>query len=337
MYVDGGCRGLLTSVRHDAKALEELGYDCVSVPEVAHDGFLPLPLLAEATTRVSVGTSILVAFSRTPMTTALASWDVHSFSGGRLLLGLGSQIKPHIEKRFSMPWSAPAARMREYVQALHAIWDCWQNGTKLDFRGDFYTHTLMTPMFEPGKLDTGPPKVVLAAVGQKMTEVAAEVADGMLMHSFTTERYAREVTVPTIERALEQHGRKRSDFEIRFSPFVVAESDPARREAAVRAVRKQIAFYASTPAYRPVLELHGWGPLQTELQRMSKIGQWDEMGELIDDEILSAFAIVAEPERLAAEVIARSSGMADRVGLSVPVDADPAWHADVISQIKAAG
>ena len=213
------------------------------------------------------------------MITATMSNDVQVLSKGRLLLGLGSQIKPHIERRYSMPWSHPAARMREYIQALHAIWDCWQEGTKLDFKGDFYTFNLMTPFFNPGPNPYGKPKVFLAAVGELMTEVAGEVADGILVHGFTTEQYLREVTLPAIDRGLAKAGRDRSAFQLSYPGFVVTGDTDEQMEQATKAVKAQIAFYGSTPAYKGVLELHGWGDLHLELHPLSKQGEWVKMGD----------------------------------------------------------
>ena len=242
-------------------------------------------------------TSIAVAFARSPMTLANLGHDLNAFSKGRFLLGLGSQIQPHITKRFSMPWSHPAARMRELIQAMRAIWACWYQGEKLAFRGEFYTHTLMTPMFTPTNTQYGAPKVLLAAVGPKMTEVAGEVADGMIVHGFTTPKYVHEVTLPALERGLAAAGRSRKGFQLACPVFVVTGRDAKEWEQSRAGVCKQIAFYGSTPAYRGVLELHGWGALQGELNAMSKRGEWDAMGTRITDEILEQFAIVAQPRR----------------------------------------
>jgi len=227
------------------------------------------------------------------------------------VLGLGSQIRPHVTRRFSMPWSRPAARMRELILAMRAIWDCWYGGKPLDFRGEFYTHTLMTPMFTPADGAYGAPRVMLAGVGPQMTEVAAEVADGLIAHAFTTRRYFEEVTLPAVERGLEKAGRTRGDFDIACPVFVVSGHDAASREASRTAIRQQIAFYGSTPAYRRVLELHGWGSLQDELNVMSKRGQWALMGERIDDEILETFAIVGEPDAVGPLLAERYGGLVD--------------------------
>ena len=330
MRVDGSIGGDLRKVAGDAKKAEDAGYSGLWGSETSHDPFFPVVLAAEHTEQVELGTGIAVAFARNPMTLANVGWDLNAFSRGRFMLGLGSQIKPHIEKRFSMPWSHPAARMREMIAAMQAIWDAWQNGTKLDFRGDFYTHTIMTPMFDPGPTEWGPPKVFLAAVGQAMTRVAGELADGLLVHGFTTERYLREVTLPAVESALAGSGRKRADFQVSYPIFVVTgDTEEALVGAAVEA-RRRIAFYGSTPAYRGVLELHGWGDLQTELNVMSKRGEWDAMGNLIDDEILEAFAVSGVPEALPALIRGRVGDVVDRVNLHLP------YHSPVTPRVLAA-
>lgn len=318
MKVDAGLMASLEDVPKLAQELEARGFDGGITAELANDVFFPLVLAAEHTERLELMTSIAVAFSRNPMLLANISNDLQAYSKGRFILGIGSQIRPHITRRFSMPWSHPAARMREFILAMRAIWDCWYRGEKLDFRGEFYTHTLMTPMFTPTNNPYGAPRVVLAAVGPKMAEVAGEVADGMLVHAFTTERYLREVSLPAIERGLAAGGRSRDDFQVCYPPFVVTGRNPTEREESRTAVTRQLAFYASTPAYRPVLELHGWGELQAELNVMSKRGEWIEMGERISDEILDAFAIVSEPEDVANAVKERFGGLVDRVTCTFP-------------------
>jgi probable F420-dependent oxidoreductase len=337
MKVDGGMGMTLTldNIVRSAQEAEEAGYDGFWTAETSHDPFFPLLLAAEHTERIELGTGIAVAFARNPMTLANIGHDLQLFSKGRFHLGLGSQIKPHITKRFSMPWSAPAARMRELVLAMRAIWACWNEGTKLDFRGDFYTHTLMTPFFDPGPNPYGVPKVYLAAVGERMTEVVGETCDGMLCHGFTTERYLREVTVPALERGLAASGRTRADLELSIPSFVVTgETEEEMAQSAV-GVRRQIAFYGSTPAYRPVLELHGWGELQDELNALSKQGEWEAMGDLIDDEVLSTFAVVAEPPQLAAELLGRFGDLVDRLSFYAPYKASPDTWLPVIAALKA--
>ena len=293
MKIDGGLMtNRLGTVAERVSALEAAGYDGAVCAEISNDPFLPLALAAEHSERVDLMTAITVAFARNPMTLAQTSHDLNAYSKGRMVLGLGSQIRPHITKRFSMPWDKPASRMCEFILAMRAIWDCWYEGKQLNFRGDFYTHTLMTPMFTPPETSYGPPRVLLAAVGPRMTEVAAEVADGLIAHAFTTDAYFREVTLPAVERGLAKAGRSRKDFEIQCPVWVVAGETEEEVAASAIGARKQIAFYASTPAYRGVLERHGQGELQTELTRMSKVGQWDEMGTLIDDSLLNAVAAV---------------------------------------------
>ncbi|MBW2423052.1 MAG: LLM class F420-dependent oxidoreductase [Deltaproteobacteria bacterium] len=315
MKIDSGFRDLadLARVPERARALEAAGFDGMVTAELANDPFLPLVLAAEHTERIELMTSIAVAFSRNPMIVANLANDLQGFSKGRFILGLGSQIKPHITKRFSMPWSKPAARMREFVLAMRAIWDCWYEGEKLDFRGEFYTHTLMTPMFTPTNNPHGAPRVVIAGVGPKMTEVAGEVGDGMLVHAFTTAKYLREVTLPAIERGLATSGRSRADFEVCYPPFLVTGNDEREWAAMRTVISRQLAFYGSTPAYRGVLECHGWGELQSELNTLSKRGEWEAMGELITDEILEEFAVVAEPAKVVGELRARFGGLVDRL------------------------
>ncbi len=315
MKLDAGVGQDLGSVASQAKWLEEVGYDGVLTFETSHDPFLPLVLAAEHTSRVNIMTSIAVAFARNPMILANLGHDLNSFSKGRFKMGLGSQIKPHITKRYSMDWSSPATRMKEMIEALHAIWDCWYDGKELQFRGEFYKHTLMTPMFTPLDTNYGRPDVILAAVGPKMTETAAAVADGLLIHSFTTERYIREVTVPTIEATLTKFGRKRADFELVYPIFAITADTEEKFNEIKIATKKQIAFYGSTPSYKGVLDLHGWGDLQGELNLMSKQGRWDEMGALIEDDILEAFAVVGEPEAVAKDIKARYSGLIDRASV----------------------
>ena len=344
MKVDGGLgisRGSgdvsFEAIAASVREQEALGYDGLWSAETQHDAFLPLVVAAEHSTRIELGTSIAVAFARNPMNLAYLANDLQVMSGGRFMLGLGSQIKPHIEKRFSMPWSHPAPRMRELILAIRAIWKSWETGEKLDFRGDFYTHTLMTPFFNPGPNPHGNPKILLAAVGEGMTTVAAEAADGMLVHGFTTHRYLREVTLPTIEAGLANVGRKRGDFTLSYPAFVVTGRDEKEMEKAAAGVRQQIAFYGSTPAYRPVLELHGWGGVGEELNRMSKSDdaeRWQKMGRLIDDEMLDAFAVIAEPGTLAAGIKERFADVVDRFSFYAPYHADPSTWEPVIAELK---
>ncbi len=336
MKVDGGLGFELERAADAAKEAEGRGYDAVWSVETSHDPFFPLLLAAGVTERVELGTGIAVAFARSPMTLANIGYDLQRYSGGRFILGLGSQIKPHITKRFSMPWSHPAARMKELVSAVRAIWSAWDSGEKLDFRGDFYTHTLMTPFFDPGPNPTGHARIFLAAVGERMTEVAGEVADGILCHAFTTETYLREVTVPALERGLAASGRTLDDFQISGPAFVVTGTTEEEMAEADTNVRRQIAFYGSTPAYRGVLERHGWGDLQTELNALSKQGKWEEMGSLIDDDVLDAFSVVAEPDQVPDGLKQRHGTVVDRISFYAPFRSDPERWTKVMQALKAA-
>jgi probable F420-dependent oxidoreductase len=316
-----------------AQLAESAGYSGVWASEVTHDPLLILASAATATSRISLGTGILVAFGRSPMITATMANDVQLLSEGRLLLGLGSQIKPHIEKRYSMPWSRPAARMREYVLALRAIWSCWNDDEPLRFQGEFYRHTLMTPFFNPGPNPFGVPKIFVSAVGELMTEVAGEVADGLLAHPFTTQRYLREVTMPALERGFAKSGRTRDQFQIALSGLVTTGLTSDEELVAQKAVRKQIAFYGSTPAYRGVLDRHGWGDLQSQLNGLTKSGEWDAMGQLIDDDVLHEFSVVGAPNEIPALIGERFGGLVDRFSLYTPYDLDPGSRSGMVSRL----
>jgi probable F420-dependent oxidoreductase len=277
-------------------------------------------------------TYIAVAFARTPMLVAHSAHDLNSLSKGRFTLGLGSQIKPHITRRFSMPWSHPAPRMKEFIKALHAIWDTWYDRKPLNFEGQFYTHTLTNPTFIPEDKDFGRPRVALAAVGPEMVKVAAEVADAMLCHSFTTDRYLREVTIPTIERVLKAHGRERSQFRLVGMPYIAVSETDEGLEKAIVAAKRTVAFYASTPAYKPVLEVHGWGALQPELLRLSKLGEWQQMGTLIDDDILNAFCVIGNAAACAREIHRRYDGVFDL--MCGYTNGEPGLPAEVLAHLR---
>ena len=302
MKIDGGLYLDLESAPAVAASLEQAGYDGVWTAEMATNPFFPLLRAAESTTTVDLGTSIAVAFARNPMDMAVMSNDLQRFSKGRFILGLGSQIEAHITRRFSMPWSKPAARMEEFIAAMRAIWTAWQDGSKLDFRGDFYQHTLMTPFFNPGAHEFGQPRVFLAAVGPRMTEAA---------------------------------GRSRSDIELSIPAFVVTGTNEAEMANSAANTRRQIAFYGSTPAYRGVLAAHGWEDIGPELNRMSKENRWAEMGTIIDDDMLAAFAVVAEPDRLASALIERWGDSIDRLSFYAPYESSPEIWLPVISELRA--
>ncbi len=333
MQIDSVIAGDVDGVRAAAARIEADGYARAWIAELDHDPFLMCLQAAEATETLQVGTAITVAFARSPMTLAGTAYDLARYSKGRFILGLGSQIKTHIERRFSMPWSHPAPRMKEYIQALRAIWGCWQDGTPLDFRGEFYSHTLMTPMFTPQVHEWGPPPVYLAGVGPEMTKVAGEVADGFLCHGFTTPRYVREVTMPALRQARESAGKTMEGFAVCGPGFVATGTDETQIDKAKRRIRKQLAFYASTPAYRRVLELHGWGDLQPELQVMSRQGKWDEMAELITEEMVNEFAVIGTPEQVVGEVQARYGDIATSIGISTLGSNDPAVLATIRAEL----
>jgi len=339
MKIDGNIGTDLRKVPQNVRDAEVAGYSGVWTAETAHDPFLPLLLAAEHSEELELGTSIAVAFARSPMTLANTAWDLQAYSRGRFILGLGSQIKPHITKRFSMEWSHPAARMREMILAIRAIWNTWLTGEKLAFRGDFYTHTLMTPFFTPNARDLdgfGPPKIFLAGVGSLMTEVAGEVCDGFLCHGFTTERYLREVTIPALERGRARAGKSMEGFEIIGPSFVVTGNTDQEMEVAADGTRQQIAFYGSTPSYRGVLDIHGWGGLQEELNALSKQGEWAKMGTLINDDILHTFAVVGKPEDIAPELSRRYGDIIQRISFYAPYESDPERWAAVMAALKAA-
>ena len=337
MKIDGSIGTDLRHVPRNARDAEAAGYSGAWTAETSHDPFLPLLLAAEHTEHLELGTSIAVAFARNPMTLANTAWDLQAYSQGRFILGLGSQIKPHITKRFSMEWSKPAARMREMILAIRAIWNTWLTGEQLDFRGEFYTHTLMTPFFTPDAKDLdgfGPPKIFLAGVGELMTEVAGETCDGFICHGFTTEKYLREVTIPALERGRAKAGRTMEGFEIIGPSFVVTGTSDEEMATAVAGTRQQISFYGSTPAYRGVLDIHGWGALQEQLNALSKQGEWEQMGTLIDDEILNTFAVVGEPEEIAPELSRRYGDVVQRISFYAPYASDPDRWAQVMAALR---
>jgi probable F420-dependent oxidoreductase len=334
LKVDASLSKDIDQTKPGARAIEESGYDGLWIGETKHEPFLQCLHAADVTERVTVGTSIAIAFARTPMTVANSGYDLARYSKGRFVLGLGSQVKPHVERRFSMPWSHPAPRMREFVLALKAIWAAWQDGTKLDFRGDFYTHTLMTPFFSPPAHEYGPPPVFVAGVGDLMTEVAGEVGDGFFVHPFGTTRYFDEVTRPALERGRAKAGAGLDGFDICGPSFVTVGRDEREIAAATKGTKDQIAFYASTPAYRAVLDLHGWGELQPELTRLSKEGRWADMGDLITDEMLHAFSVVGTPPEVGKGLRDKLAGRATRTTFYATYEADPAIWAEVMDAFR---
>ena len=312
------------AAREDAARARQRGFDGWFTAEIGYDPFVACAVAADvAEGDLDVGTAISVAFGRTPMTVAYSANDLQGLTGGRFVLGLGSQIRPHIERRYSMPWSKPAARMREFVAALRAIWHAWEHEEKLDFRGDFYQHTLMTPFFAGTDHGFGPPPVALAAVGPLMTQVCGEVADLFLAHSFTTADYLRTQSLPRLRAGAEEAGRDPGEVGVALTTFVVTGRTEEERASVEAMVRAQIGFYGSTPAYRPVLDHHGWGDLQTELNRLSKEGRWAEMGEVVPDEVVEEFALVVDdPDRVGEAYLERFGDLVTRAGVY------PTWQPD---------
>ncbi|MBI4562728.1 MAG: TIGR03617 family F420-dependent LLM class oxidoreductase [Candidatus Rokubacteria bacterium] len=326
--------GLLT---HDLKGIgdyarkvEAMGFDCLWAAETQHDPYLPLAVAAAATSGIKLGTSIAVAFPRSPMITAHIAWDLQAASDGRFILGLGTQVKGHNERRFSVKWEAPGPRLREVVLALRTIWDCWQNGTKLNFKGQFYTFDLMTPFFNPGSIKHPRIPIYIAGVNRYMCQLAGDLCDGLHVHPFNSPKYLRELVHPAVEEGLRKSGRKRSDFTYVSSIFVVVGDTERELAGARQAVKQQIAFYASTRTYEPVLAAHGWQDLTPKLHRKSVEGDWQGMADLITDEMLGTYAVTGTYGDIAERIRERYAGLLDRVSFYQPYQpnlGDPRWPA----------
>jgi probable F420-dependent oxidoreductase len=329
---DFGARG------EEAARLEAQGLDCGVIFESSRDPFLQVLLAAQGTSRLEIATGVAIAFARSPMIVAQTANDLQALSEGRFVLGLGSQIKPHIEKRFSMPWSSPAARMREFVSAIRAIWHTWQTGEKLAFRGEFYTHTLMTPAFHPGPNPFGMPPIFVAGVGPKMIEVAGEVGDGLYVHPLNTPTFVADVILPALQKGWDAAGRKRDDFRISCQTIVMMGGGDEQIQNARNKAKGQISFYGSTPAYRVVLDHMGVGHLHPELNRLSKEGKWFEMMGLIGDDMLDQIGVSGTPAQIGAKLAARNGGFADRTMLTMYDETgDPDAVADLVRALREAG
>lgn len=307
----------LAEVPDLVQAAERLGLDAVWFSETAHDPFLAATLAARQSSRITIGTAVAVAFTRSPTLLAHLAWDLAALSGGRFILGLGTQVKAHVVRRFGMPWVAPAPRLRETVQAVHAVWDAWRTGSPLDYRGHFVTLSLMTPFFTPPP-HPHPIPVMTAGVNPPLCHVAGEVADGFLVHPFHTPAYLNDVTLPAIRRGRARRGRDVRTFEVTVSAFAVAGESQAEIAGARAAAKRAIAFYASTPSYRRVLAHHGWEDLGPRLSALAARGRWQEMADQISDEMLEAFAVVARTDDLGLRLRARYAGLADRISLYEP-------------------
>jgi probable F420-dependent oxidoreductase len=324
----------IVPAREEPRAREQEGYSGVWIGEAAHDPWLQSLLAIEATERATVGTAVAIAFARNPMIVAATGYDLSYYSQGRFMLGLGTQIQAHIERRYSMPWSHPTARIAEFIDALRAIWHAWTSGEELDFQGQFYNHTLMTPVFTPARHDYGPPPIYLAGVGPAMLNVAASKADGLIVHPFHSAAYLSEVVLPVIESGAQRSGRDPSSIKIGVTAMVATGSDEIEYEASVRAVRDWLSFYGSTPAYRPVLEMMGYGDLQPRLKALSKLGKWEEMSSMIPDELLEAIAIVGEPHEIAKEINVRYVDVADHVTVHIPGVVTQSSYAGIVKNLE---
>jgi probable F420-dependent oxidoreductase len=313
--VDGN---LLPIAANVAAAAEELGFAGLWTPETAHNGFLPLTLAAEHTRRLTLGTAVAIAFPRSPMVTAQIAWDLASYSRGRFVLGLGTQVRAHIERRFSAQFDQPVARLRDYIMALRAIWESWQNGTRLNYKGQFYQHTLMIPFFNPGKIEYPNIPIYIAGVNSGLAQLAGELCEGFHAHPFNSAKYLREELHPQIAAGAAKSGRDPAACVVVGSAFVITGADQAQRDQMRAAVRQQIAFYASTPTYRPVLECHGWVEAGEQLSQLASQQRWAEMPALISEDMLAAFAVESAPEALGAALLDRYSGLLDRINLYLP-------------------
>jgi probable F420-dependent oxidoreductase len=324
----------LRQARTVYRELEEIGYDRAFSFEAKHDPFIPLAVAAEHTERIALGTAIAIAFARTPMTLANVAWDLQTVTGGRFVLGLGSQIRPHIEQRFSMPWGNPVARMDELVRGIRAIWEAWETGGRLSFEGDYYTHTRMIPAFSPGPNPFGPPPIFTAGFGPQMTEVAGRVADGFLVHPVNSRRSLQELTLPALARGAAEAGRSVDDIEVVCVTIVVTGRTEGELARSREAVREQLAFYGTTPAYLPVFELHGYGDLHPELQALARQDRWKEMAGLIDDDLIETIAVVGEPHEVADRIRTRLDGISGSVSLVNNRAPDPRHFAEVVAALR---
>lgn len=308
----------LPTIAAVARRADELGFAGLWTPETQHDPFLPLALAAEHSERIQIGTAVAIAFPRSPLVLAHTSWDLQAQSGGRFILGLGTQVQAHIERRFSSVWDAPVARLRDYIGALRAIWASWQGDGKLKYEGTHYRHTLMTPFFNPGPIANPHIPIFIAGVNKGLAGLAGELCDGFHAHPFNSATYIRERLRPQIAAGAERAGRSINDIELACSIFVITGSNAAEVEQARAAARSQIAFYASTPTYRTVLECHGWERVGEQLSRLAATKRWAEMPALISDEMLATFALEAPPDRVGQAVRKRYAGLLDRVTFYMP-------------------
>jgi probable F420-dependent oxidoreductase len=316
-----------------ARSAEERGYDGVLTAEIANDPFVPLAMAAVATERIHLGTAIALCFPRSPMVTANVAWDLNVQSRGRFTLGLGAQVKGHNERRFSVPWSPPVPRLREYVESLRAIWRCWEKQEPLDYQGEHYRFSLMTPEFSPPPSGLPPVPVSIAAVGPAMIKLAGRVCDGVRLHGFATRQYLEQVALPQLQSGLEQAARPRSSFEIWGGGFIATGSDEAALQKPLEWVRYRIAFYGSTRSYHSVFQLHGWEELGMKLHAMSKQGRWKEMAAEVPDDVLRTFAAVGTHDEIHDVVEQRFGGLVDSISVDF-ADTTPGGARELIQDLQ---
>ena len=336
MTVGTGIGSDLSRVAERARELEALGYDMLSVGETQHNPFLPLALVAEHTERIHFGTSVAIAFPRVPHITANIAWDLAKFSGGRFVLGLGTQVKGHNERRFSVPWAPPGPRLRDYIRCMRAIWDSWQNGTKPEYEGEYYQYKLTSPFFNPGPIEHPDIKVVISAVNPFNARLAGEVCDGIAIHGFSTFTYIRDVLIPAVHEGARRAEKDPAELQISGGGFVVTARTDEELQRRRETTRRQISFYASTRSYSAVMKTHGWDDEAAHLHRLSIEGKWDEMGDVVTDEMMEEFCVIGTWDEIVGKMREKYAGINTQVGFSAdPRDPDEdARIREIIAELK---
>ena len=338
MKVDTGLPLDLAQVPAAAQKAEAMGYDGVITPETGHDPFLPLTIAAEHTERLELSTAVAIAFPHSPMSLAQTAWDIQKFSKGRMTVGLGTQVKGHIVRRYGMDWHPPGPRLRDYVLMMRAVWDSWQNGTRPSFEGKYYRYTLMTPFFSPGPIGVPMPKIHISAINPYNCRLVGQLCDGIKLHGFNTPKYLKEVILPNIQAGAKKAGRDLKEIEICGLGFIITGKNEEEIEKAKAPVRQQISFYASTRTYKPVLDIEGWGDLNQELFALSIEGKWQDMATRITDDMLEQFAVIGTYDEIVKKIKARSAGVIDRVTFAIPTRTpdDEERLKEMIKELKAA-
>jgi len=329
--------GRIEDIARTAARAEEIGFRGLMTAEAQHEPYLPLMIAAEHTRGVDLLTGIAVAFPRSPMITAYTAWDLQRYANGRFILGLGTQVKGHNERRFSVPWDRPVARLRDVILALRAVWSCWQNGTRLDYQGEFYRFDLMTPFFSPGPQEHPTIPIYIAGVNRQICRLAGELCEGFHVHPLHTRKYVNEVVKPWIAEGASKAGRSPADVKLVSSCFVVTGDSDEEIENAGDLIKQQISFYASTRTYAPVLEAHGWGDVSPKLNELSRKGRWGDMGALITDDMLAEFAVIGRRDRIGDLLKAKYEGLLDRISLYLPYSpgSDEDWWTDIVRKVSA--